>query len=474
MHAVRSEKESDSGLFESRLSARILIIISVVSWVLVLWVFNATRYLRPVADDYCIGVRADLGPIGGFVNDFLTWSGFVTPSFLTNLLVGIPLAKGPLWIASSITFVLAGLSLTFLVATVFGLVGGFGSGYKRWFIRAILLAPLAMVSWWTFLWFPLEMSTESPMDELAIGLTHWQNLNSAYVIPTALILGAALLLLRGSLRRTWLIALLSAVLGLVAGLMGPTFGMAALLTLLLLASWVALHNSEGKSRQLPDLLFTGLGVVLGLGIAYISPGTQARASIFESNDIAFAPDSLVGWIMGIIPENFTMFGELLFHWGSLIVILFFFGLGFFSTRKFVTLKSEKALPIAIGLATFGVALTSATIITDTLSYGAYWHLSSIAVVAYGVCASVGFWAGGLLSRQGFESAALVASFALLIGLTAGVGSSLDLSTSIVEREAVWRDGPASIPGIIEDREVDWIGNCAVQLAELNPAFETPD
>ena len=470
MLAVQREKELDPGLIESRLSTRVLIAASVVSWVLVLWVFNAARYLRPVADDYCIGVRADLGPIGGFVNDFLTWSGFVTPSFLTNLFVGIPLANGPLWFASSITFVLAGISIAFLVATVFGLIGGFDNGFKTWFIRAFLIAPLALVSWWTFLWFPLEMSTDSPMDELAIGLTHWQNLNSAYVIPTALILGAALLLLRDSLKRTWWVTLLSVVLGLVTGLMGPTFGLAALLTLVLLAIWIAQHDSEGKRRKLLDLLFAGLGVVVGLGIAYLSPGTQARASIFESNEVTFAPDSLVGWIMGIIPENFTMFGELLFHWGSLILIVLFVGLGFLATRKFMDLKTEKVLPIAIGLATFGVALTSATIVTDALSYGAYWHSSSIAVVAYGVCASVGFWAGGLLARQGFESAVLVASFALLVGLTGGIGSSLDLSTSIVEREAAWRDGPAPIKGIIEDREVDWIGNCAVQLEEVNPTF----
>jgi NhaP-type Na+/H+ and K+/H+ antiporter len=252
--------------------------------------------------------------------------------------------------------------------------------------------------------------------------------------------------------------------------MGPTFGLAALLTLVLLAIWIAQHDSEGKRRKLLDLLFAGLGVVVGLGIAYLSPGTQARATIFESNEVTFAPDSLVGWIMGIIPENFTMFGELLFHWGSLILIVFFVGLGFLATRKFMNLKTEKVLPIAIGLATFGVALTSATIVTDALSYGAYWHSSSIAVVAYGVCASVGFWAGGLLARQGFESAVLVASFALLVGLTGGIGSSLDLSTSIVEREAAWRDGPAPIKGIIEDREVDWIGNCAVQLEEVNPTF----
>jgi hypothetical protein len=469
---VLAEKSADSEKREFRIGAQLLIAASVVSWILVLWAFNAARYLRPVADDYCIGVRGELGPIGGFVNDYLTWSGFVTPSFLTNLLVGVPLAHGPLWIASSATFILAGLSLALLAATTFGVIGGFGNGVKTWFIRVAALTPLAIISWWTFLWFSTEMSTESPMDELAIGLTHWQNLNSAYVTPTALILAASLLLLRGSLKRTWLTAILSAVLGLVSGMMGPTFGMAALLTLLLIAGWLALRKTEGSSRQLLDLLIAGLGVIVGLGIAYLSPGTQARAKIFESNEVTFAPNSIVGWIMAIIPENLTMFGELLFHWGGLIIVVFFFGVGFFATKMIETLASEKALPIAIGLASFGVALSSATIITDALSYSAYWHSSSIAVVAYGVCASVGFWCGGILSRQGFKQDVLVAAFALLIGVTAGVGSTLDLSESIVERESVWRDGAAPIPGIIEDREVDWIDGCATQLELINPSIAT--
>lgn len=470
MPSVLTEKTADIRMREFRIGARLLMAATVVSWIVVLWAFNAARYLRPVADDYCIGVRAELGPIGGFVNDYLTWSGFVTPSFTTNLLVGVPLARGPLWIASSVTFILAGLSLALLAATTFGAIGGFGNGAQKWIYRVVVSIPLVIISWWTFLWFPTEMFTESPMDELAIGLTHWQNLNSAYVIPTALILAASLVLFHGAFKRTWLSTILSAVLGLVSGMMGPTFGLASLLTLLLFAGWLALRNSEGKSRQFLELSFASMGIMVGLGIAYLSPGTQARARILEGNEVSFAPNSIVGWIMAVIPENFTTFGELLFHWGALIIVVFFFALGFFATSMIPGVAPAKALSIAIGLAAFGVALSSSTIIMDALSYGAYWHSSSITVVAYGVCASVGFWCGGMLSEQGFEQAVLVASVALLTGVASGVGSTLDLSESIVERELVWREGPAPILGIIEDREVDWIDRCATELELINPSY----
>jgi hypothetical protein len=467
---VPDEKELDSKMSKSRINSRMIASASVVSWLLVLWVFNASRYLRPVADDYCIGVRGELGPIGGFLRDFQSYSGFATPSFLTNLLVGVPLAYGDLWIASSLTFVAASLGISLLALSAFAATGGFPRNVRLTLIYMALLVPIPIVAWWTFLWFPLESLTESPMDNLAIGLTHWQNLNSAYVLPTALILSAGLLLLRPSIFRNWLVTLASAFLGLITGLMGPTFGMAAVLFILLLVGWGAFQSEKMKRRYLIDIGVTLLTVLLGLLIAYLSPGTQARASYYDAGEVTFSPNSIVGWVMAILPENILMFGELLLHWGTLVVFMLFLGLGFFAGKRISALRTATFLPISIGLTVFGISLTSATIVTDTFAYGAYWHSSSIAVVAFAACASFGFWAGGVLVSQERNSVNLVASFALLVGLVSGVGSSLDLSTSIVEREKVWANGPASITGIIEDREVEWIRECADQLSQVNRVF----
>ena len=470
MRDVSSEIEVDQSKRDSRISARLLVVASIISWILVLWVLNASRYLRPVADDYCIGVRGAVGPIGGFIQDFQTYSGFATPSFLTNLFVGVPLATGGLWIASALTFIVASMAISLLGVSMLAVSSGFNAGLKAFVIRVLLVAPIVLVGWWIFLWLPLESWSESPMDELAIGLTHWQNLNSAYVLPTALILSAALLLMRNSLSRSWRTSVASVILGLVTGLMGPTFGMAALLFLLLASVWTVLNLPTVKTRYLLEIGGAFTGVAVGLAIAYLSPGTQARASYYGAGEVVFAPDSIVGWVMAVLPENLLLFGELFLHWGSPVVISLFAGVGFFASRKVPTMRTAVALPITIGLIVFGVSLTSATIITDTFAYGAYWHSSSIAVVAFAACASFGLWVGGLIPNYSHNSVVLVASFALLVGLASGIGSSLDLSTSIVEREQLWRSGSAPIKGIIEDREVEWIGDCADQLALINPAF----
>jgi len=246
--------------------------------------------------------------------------------------------------------------------------------------------------------------------------------------------------------------------------------MAAIVTIALITFWRLLSPAERNGPVLRGIIVPVTAITVGLAIAYISPGTQERASVFETKDVALSANSAVGWLMGIAPESLANFGELLFHWGALIVFLLFSGLGFFSTQKFPKMNVRQLLPISVVLTIFGISLSSATIITDELSYGAYWHSSSIAVVAFSVCVTVGAWAGSLLSRLNREPTVLVASLSLFVSVVAMLGSSLDVSESIVEREAIWREGPAPISGILEDREVEWIGNCAIQLKELNPVF----
>jgi len=462
------EPNPDSG--NSYVESRLLVVTAVISWVLVIWVLNASRFLRPVADDYCIGVRGAQGPIGGFIQDYQTFSGFATPSFLTNLFVGVPLASGRLWMVSSITFIVAAMTISFLAAMIYRVSGGLSGLRRSLLLQSVVLAPVAIISWWTFLWFPLEGESESPLDKLAIGLTHWQNLNSAYVIPTALILGLSILLFQSLDSRSWWVTSAVAALGIATGLMGPTFGTAAILFLSLIFCWSLLRGIRGKFKYRINIVIATFAVFLGLIVAYLSPGTQARASYYETGEVQFAPNSLVGWIMGVLPENLFLFGQLIFQWGSIAILTLFLGIGFFAKRKNPSIRANQMLNISIGLVIFGVALTTATIITDTFAYGAYWHSSSITVVAFAAVASFGAWAGAELSRVRGVSVINVAVLALLIGLAAAVGSSLDLSTSIVEREQSWAEGPAFIKGIIEDREVPWIRECADQLGEVNSVF----
>lgn len=468
---VSSQFANALSLDDRRLALRILVGTATASWLIVLWTFNAARYLRPAADDYCIGIRGALGPLGGFVQDFQTFSGFVTPSFLTNLFVGLPLASGPIWLASSTTFIVASLAISLMVMTGLLVARGLPVSVNQLVSIFLILAPISMVGWWTYLWFESGAENETLIGKLAIGLTHWQNLNSAYVIPTAIILGTGTFLLLAPIRRNGFKTMGSGILGLVVGTMGPTFALAGGIFMIIVAIWIILRFQFGLVRKLVDASIFMLTIFLGFLIAYLSPGTQARADIYNTGDITFSPSSTVGWLMAVIPENLKMFGELLFQWGSVAVLLLFLGVGSLLTMVYTELRSSVFLKVSLVSGLFGICLTSATIVTDTFAYGAYWHSSSVAVVAYSVCASFGLWLGGSLRSISWSSLRFLAATTVLVGLISALGSSLDLSNNIVERERLWLASHDVGRGSIDGFEPLLWPSCTLRdLAAVNPRF----
>jgi hypothetical protein len=449
-------------------SRYLLIGFSFFNWLLMLWVFNAAKELRPAADDYCIGVRASLGPIGGFVNDWLTWSGFITPSFLTNLLVGVPLANGPIWIVSSLTFIAAGISTSLLMLPVISLSINRKLPWKRYIQLFLVLAPVFVTFWWVFLWFPSVDLNLDIRSKLALGLTHWQNLNSAYVIPVSMILAAAIFLLNPKLRRRPALTIAALGLGLATGLMGPTFGLASAFFLLTTLLWVRLSPMRVSNRYILDVGASLIAVLAGLLIAYQAPGTQLRLREIDSPDPEFTLTSIPGWLMAIFPENLFMLGELLFTWGGLAVFLVSIAISFHLRCRNRNMDSTPILMTSLGLLVFGISLTTATIFTDALSYAAYWHSSSIAVVAFAICLTFGTWMGSEASKHVNTTTFAIFSTMLGVGLMMGIGSALDLSTEINTREKAWIEGTAPIEGVIQDREADWVNGCWQQLVQLNP------
>lgn len=441
------------------------------NWLIMLWVFNAAKTLRPAADDYCIGVRASLGPLGGFVNDWLTWSGFITPSFLTNLLVGVPLANGPIWIVSSLTFIAAGLSVSFLMFPMISLSINRKIQWKRYIQLFLVLAPIFVTFWWVFLWFPSIDLNLDMRSKLALGLTHWQNLNSAYVIPASMILAAAIFLLNPNLRRRPTITIAALGLGLATGLMGPTFGLAAALFLLMTLLWGQLSLMRVSNRYILDVGASLIAVLAGLLIAYQAPGTQLRLREIDSPDPEFTLNSVPGWLMAIFPENLFMLGELLFTWGALAVFLVSIAISFHLRCRYRNMDSTPILITSLGLLIFGISLTTATIFMDALSYAAYWHSSSIAVVAFAICITFGTWVGSEASKHVNTTTFAIFSTMLGVSLIAGIGSALDLSTEINMREKVWIGGTAPIEGVIQDREAEWVNGCWKQLVQLNPKLD---
>ena len=426
-----------------------------------LWVVNASRYLRPSADDYCIGVRGNLGIFGGFINDFQTFSGFATPSFITNAILGVPLARLPLSVALIIPFLLSSLAVA---GAALALAGESIAGLERrtrW-IAVLLGLPAVMVLWWAYLWAIYSPSGRPEPTDVALGLTHWQNLNTGYVIPIALVVILGVWVVRGRFRN-WYTAIGAAVLlGLVAGFAGPAVALAALLVapVLTLGLWVMDAGLWWVKGLVAWIITAG-----SLAVSLLAPGTQNRSSAARS-DAEVTLSSLPGWFAAVVPDGFIAWFSLYWQWRSVLVI----GTGVvvvYAIRLVFGASSIRGLASTwLAVTLFALALSASTIVTDTLAYGAYWHQSNTTVLTFLSLLLVGIGLGGWIPLPAPRLALFLLPLLLVALALTSLASVLDMSVSITDRFAAWQEGPAPIPGVIEDREVEWIGGCWEQLEQI--------
>ena len=424
-----------------------------------LWGINAARYLRPSADDYCIGVRGDLGIFGGFINDWQTFSGFATPSFLTNALLGVPLARLPWWLALAIPFILAAVAVG---AATFGLLRQCLTalpGSKRLHLIAI---PIVMVLWWAYLWSSYSPSGRPAPTDVTLGLTHWQNLNTGYVIPIAVVVVLGTWVMRHEFQ-TWQAAVAATVAaGVVTGFSGPATALAALLFVPLATTSLWATSTR---HWLVKGVASGLAISVSLIVSLNAPGTLARSNAARSDaDLSVA--SALGWFAAMVPDGFIAWFSLYWQWRSVLVI----GVGaaaIYAMR--LVMRNSARIHVGLpwlGVTTFALLLSTSTIVTDTLAYGAYWHQSNTTVLAFLSLLLLGVAAGGWLPMPPPTTFLLVLPLVLVfLGLTM-FAAVVDMSVAITERSAAWEVGPAPIEGAIEDREVEWIGNCWDQLEQI--------
>jgi hypothetical protein len=432
---------------------------------LVLWVMNAARYLRPSVDDYCIAARAGQGVIGGFVQDWQTYSGFVTPSFLTNALVGVPLVRLPLWAASAVPFMLGALAMTLFVL-VLATRSMTREPKVRRLLIALTVAPIAAVSWWAFLWTSYTASGQAAPQDVALAVTHWQNINTAYVIPVALIAALGLVLYGRTFNRGWVAVACGALLGLASGLMGPTFALAVVVFAVGLVLTLWLTAPEEARRVLARIVSVCLFTAIGLGVSFASPGTHLRMDNNFGVSVGVNSESLPAWIIRVFPDTYQAWGQAFIHWGTVLVLVVSVALGSLAIHSGLKFRREVVAPQTVALLGLSLILAGATLVGDTVAYGAYWHQTSVQVVVFGATVSMGLW----VATEARNLAATWWTALILIvvatGLTCYTGAVIDMTSSIVEREQRWSVGPAPVGDAIDDRELWGLDQCWQEVLTL--------
>jgi len=403
----------------------------------------ASLRLRPANDDYWIIAEAFSGIPASLVFWWESWSGFATTFSLNVLVVGLPGIYLPWGVVSAVPFVLTGL----VVGAVLSFMLAWSTGWYGW-RGAMALTPVGAVLWWTFLWGTALIGPASP---LILGLTHWQNLNAAYVLPFSLLIAGyawVLVLERPTRRHARLVLIL--ILGLATGLSHLVISMSVLVTLGIVIAVGLLTRSrpDGWSLVL-SAAYATVAILVGQVVALTAPGSRIRRNAI-SPEVPFSIEHTIGSLAQIIAQTVTDISTIVFAFGTLIVVgagvlgALVLGNRFAPTivnRLRVLLYSGLLLSITTGLVNNALEIV--------VGFG-YWHRSAMAVAVFFTAGLGGAYAGAFLKVRNIPKSgrSIVVLGVLMVLLS--LGSTAKLFESALHRQSNWEVGPAPLPGAFDD------------------------
>jgi len=447
-----------------------LVLVSLVSSVVAGLIVVAARFLRPIADDYCLAFVADQGVIGGINHWFQTWSGSLTQVTLNNVIVGLPGRHAPWELVSAVPFILT----TFVVSAVaVQLVGGIRL-LKGSILGAWALSSVCVCLWWSSWWLPVILSGGQTSRSRAVAITVWQNINSAYVLLVALSIALWLIAIRESsnksVSRRFPFGVYLAGLGIWTGFADAPF---ALSTIAVIGIVIVLAGPESTvRRQLwpwPYILFV-TAVILSSAVSLNSPGTRSRTAGFAEIrplETIDAP-SLLAWM---VPSGLKDWAVTSLSSGVLFAGFGAVLLGILLNLSSVQLPSQRWLfGIAASLGLFSLVYGLASQAAQAFAYSAFWHQ-----IGPGTAAFFAWFVGGIAVGDKFSSAQPKRVVLATVAIIAAIALTLSWFSISAMRQEIWNRFPLWVAGAaptdgIGDIESDWVNECWVSLGQVR---ETP-
>jgi len=426
-----------------------------------------STFLRPAADDYCLGALvAEHGILGGIYHWWMTHSSSVFTLFLLNLFVGAPLAYLTPSLGSALPFVCSILAVGFLVYALYP------ERPKERFGKLIFVA-LAGFFWWVFLWsrnaLGLNLNDFSLMAE---GLTHWQNLNGAYVATFFALLAAYAWLARQTERTGPQLKAAAIFLGLVAGQAGSSVALGFFLFGLIALVCLFYQRQASSSLNIKTDLMLWIIFCAALVVAFVichtlSPGHAARQKILNP-DLTISLRRLFALGLFTCKGLIRFFLHIYRSYPALLLILAAASFSAVFTGSFP--KADKLYPrLALTSGSFfllSLVMAGATQVGDFLIYQAYWHLIPATLSAYLAVVFGGAALGGhISSRHGYKN--VFAPICLII-MGFYTWTNINALGDILEREAMWRVGPAPTRSVT-DIDGDWQRACFDRLNKYRKA-----
>lgn len=445
--------------------AMLLAALSMVGVSFAVW---TARTLRPVADDYCLAVAADEGFPDAVISWFLGWSGDLYVTTINLSLVGLPGANLPWSLASMMPFVLAAIAVSAAVIVLFRMATP--QFQVRW-TYDLLTVPTLMLAWWAFWWLPVMM--DSPHDDgdatslegsWALSITFWQNINSAYVIAPALLVVAAALLAYRAPTRTWKQAVGWITIGTLVGFSGPVAASSSLVMVALFA--ITRAAARDLRAYLPRLFSFVAGLLPAAIIAYLAPGTQARAQFLTSAPI-HEMQGVADLVAFVLPEAIVQWAELLLRPSSgLVALLVGLAAVLLIKRNGSPLKARPTVVLGTWLLVFSLTLSTVSRLSEAFSYDGFWH-----AVLPGLFAFMGVALLGVALSIGLSNRSVALEWAWIGGgilaLTVSLMSVGTMAQEMHARYVDWTQGPAPAGPIPDVEATDgWVYDCWRNLSDV--------
>ncbi len=463
MTQLKRSKQTQSSFSISRIIIISLVIVVVAMDLIVAF---ASLRLRPIADDYCLGVWGSEGLVQGVSTYFLTWSSQLITVISNIVFVGLPVAMLPWSLASAFTLWVAILLLALLVSWLYWMTHARSSYLVIQASILFLSQPILWISYW---YFTVQLQPSASNIFIVNSVTHWQNINAAYVIISIILtaLWTYVFIFSRIESRKWLLGFTTGIGGLVTGLTSPVFGL-ILLILLLVALIIGYRQYRRCIHRLWfTVSFATIGTLLGVAVSVFGPGTQSRSGGMAISPLKELP--FTDLVLELTKTPLYSWLQALLTPGIALVFLtgFLFG-------SFLPPMRSSATTIKLGsLFWIMVLLSFLSAFVNRLSeYFAYpepWHVIPTYVFLYIASILGGLLLGELFSESRFYRQWLPLCLAALVVFIAA-NSVLAFSNDVSDRLARWEIGPAPAGPIADIDDPDgWQRSCWDQLSETRDA-----
>lgn len=438
-----------------------------IIFLVVLFVIVASGNLRPTSDDYCFGAYSAAGSIGGVIRWWNNWSSNLFPLLIENIIVGLPLLHLPWQIASAIPFMLTAFGMSFAIIYIVP--------NNLIYIPRIFISILIPFSWWTFLWANELMGSMAGdvSVSLAYGLTHWQTLNGAYIIPVLILLCIWSEIWNNTGRVTSRVLLAVIFLGLLGGVSVTTLALALIVLcgLVPICSWIFRIGVSPHRIILWWVLF--FTILLSFLISsLLSPGNNFRMIELESNfDLTWERIHYLRF--AVVPSAIGLWARSYLSWSSLLLFILISCLNWLviainkntSATQKEPFNYDWYLDAALMVAGFSLLQLMIIVVAEDFAYPAYWHYASPLVCVFLSIFFAGSYAGikvALLSKINLIYLCIPILFMVIVISSV---SNINMIKSIAERSVRWGNGSAPITqlGFGDIGNDDYIGICWERL-----------